>query len=273
MARTILIGDIHGCLAEFQELVEKIQLKPEDRVICLGDFMDKGPDPVGCVRFARRRGFESVLGNHEERHGRWRRHEDRKERDPSYVNPMKPMPENYQWHNAELTDGDVLWLQRLPIILTPVPGWVVVHGGLFRGMTLDRQLIDKKMRSKILRLRWVHKETGDFMATEYEDDGSSLTVPEDAVHWTALYDGRYNVIYGHEAHSLSGVRLDHLPQDVECYGIDTGCVHGGHLTALILGSPTPPDGYRLGTLGKPMVSYTQVKAKRVYEEPPIPIPA
>jgi len=84
---TIVIGDIHGCLDEFQALVEKVALKPEDHVICLGDFMDKGPDPAGCVRFARTHGFQSVQGNHEDKHLRWRRHEARRILDPSYTTP------------------------------------------------------------------------------------------------------------------------------------------------------------------------------------------
>lgn len=271
MRRTIFIGDIHGCLDEFQELVAKLALTSEDRVICVGDFMDKGPDPVGCVRFARRQGFEAVIGNHEEKHLRWRNHEDRKKGNPDYVNPMRPLPEKYLWHNSELSDADVSWLRALPLFIEPLPGWVVVHGGLFRGMTLEQHLADKKAKSKILRLRWVHRETGEFMATQYTEDGKGLAVPDDAVHWTALYDGAYNVVYGHEAHSLSKARVDHMPQDVECYGIDTGCVHGGHLTALVLGPPKPKP--LAVSPPSPSVSYVQVKAKRVYEEPPVDIPA
>ena len=33
--RTIFIGDVHGCLLELQDLIDKLVLTPEDRVILL----------------------------------------------------------------------------------------------------------------------------------------------------------------------------------------------------------------------------------------------
>lgn len=72
--RTIVLGDIHGCLDEFRELVQRLDVQSSDHVLLAGDLMDRGPDPVGCVQFARESRFLSVLGNHEERHLRWRRH-------------------------------------------------------------------------------------------------------------------------------------------------------------------------------------------------------
>ena len=38
------ISDIHGCLKSFQALLEKIDLKKEDELFLLGDYIDRGPD-------------------------------------------------------------------------------------------------------------------------------------------------------------------------------------------------------------------------------------
>lgn len=272
MTRTIFIGDIHGCLVEFRDLVDKLALTSDDRVICLGDFMDKGPDPAGCVRFARESGFESVMGNHEEKHLRWRKHEDKKRANPTYVNPMKPLPDKYKADNAALSDEDVAWLNACPIgIQLPVFNFVAVHGGLRPGIPLDAQL-NQSRSGTTMRLRWINA-AGKHVPVDYDAllRGEKL---EGVYHWTELYDGRHNVVYGHEAHSLSGIRMDHLPKhDVECYGIDTGCVHGGRLTALVVSPPTPGDGVRLGTLGKATVTSVQVQARKCYEDPLFPIPA
>ncbi len=119
--RFIFIGDIHGCIDEFQELVRLVDVRPEDRVCCLGDFMDKGPDPAGCVRFARESGFLSVLGNHEDKHLKWRRNEARAKADPKYTNKMQPFSAEKAAQNAALSDEDVAWLETLPGPRRPIP--------------------------------------------------------------------------------------------------------------------------------------------------------
>ena len=88
MSRTFVIGDIHGCLEEFQALVTALHLADSDVVVCVGDFLDKGPDPVASVQLARKLGFQAVLGNHEEKALRWLKHEDHCRSDLHFKNPM-----------------------------------------------------------------------------------------------------------------------------------------------------------------------------------------
>lgn len=47
--RTFAIGDIHGCLLALEALLEAIQLQPEDRLITLGDYVDRGPASRGVL--------------------------------------------------------------------------------------------------------------------------------------------------------------------------------------------------------------------------------
>ncbi len=42
--RTLAVGDIHGCATAFDQLLEAVNLRPEDKLITLGDYVDKGPD-------------------------------------------------------------------------------------------------------------------------------------------------------------------------------------------------------------------------------------
>ena len=43
--RRLIIGDIHGCLDELQDLLRKIKLDEErDELIQLGDMIDRGPE-------------------------------------------------------------------------------------------------------------------------------------------------------------------------------------------------------------------------------------
>ncbi|MEA5533571.1 metallophosphoesterase family protein [Crocosphaera sp. XPORK-15E] len=42
--RTLAVGDIHGCSTAFDCLLDAVQLQPEDKLITLGDYVDKGPN-------------------------------------------------------------------------------------------------------------------------------------------------------------------------------------------------------------------------------------
>jgi len=71
MVRTLVIGDIHGCLAPLEHLWEVIDAQPEDRVVFLGDYVDRGPDSKGVIDFIL--GLQGdcditcLTGNHEEK--------------------------------------------------------------------------------------------------------------------------------------------------------------------------------------------------------------
>ncbi len=63
--RLIAVGDIHGCHAEFAEMLSQLELKADDRLVLLGDLVNRGPDSVKVLELARSTGAISLLGNHE----------------------------------------------------------------------------------------------------------------------------------------------------------------------------------------------------------------
>ena len=66
MSSTWVVGDIHGCSEELEELVEGLNLGSTDRLISVGDLYHRGPDPVGVVDvLSSVKNFSLVLGNHE----------------------------------------------------------------------------------------------------------------------------------------------------------------------------------------------------------------
>ena len=68
--RTIAIGDVHGCSAALAALIDAIEPGPEDVVVTLGDYIDRGPDSRGVLELlidlGRRCRLVPLLGNHEE---------------------------------------------------------------------------------------------------------------------------------------------------------------------------------------------------------------
>ncbi|MFC2080386.1 metallophosphoesterase family protein [Bacteroidota bacterium] len=69
--RLFAIGDIHGCFDSLKELLEhKIQLKKTDKLILLGDYIDRGTksrEVVDFIMALQENGYsiEPILGNHE----------------------------------------------------------------------------------------------------------------------------------------------------------------------------------------------------------------
>lgn len=71
---TYAIGDVHGNLDELDNLLELLapELKPQDTLVFLGDYIDRGPDSKGCVeRIVQLKAdadctVVTLLGNHEQ---------------------------------------------------------------------------------------------------------------------------------------------------------------------------------------------------------------
>lgn len=49
--RRILIGDVHGCKDQLVALVNKVDIKDDDELILLGDYVDRGPDSYGVFKY------------------------------------------------------------------------------------------------------------------------------------------------------------------------------------------------------------------------------
>ena len=47
--RFCIVGDIHACPAELETLLTALSLQPEDHLVCLGDYIDRGPNAKAVV--------------------------------------------------------------------------------------------------------------------------------------------------------------------------------------------------------------------------------
>lgn len=61
-----IMGDIHGRLDRFQEVMRQINLRKEDHLYVLGDVIDRYPDGLRILRnLLKRSNVTVLLGNHE----------------------------------------------------------------------------------------------------------------------------------------------------------------------------------------------------------------
>jgi len=70
--KSFIVGDVHGCFEMLKRLIDKIEWDPSgDRLIFIGDYIDRGGDPKGVVDFVLRLKEDSplvqcLIGNHEQ---------------------------------------------------------------------------------------------------------------------------------------------------------------------------------------------------------------
>lgn len=227
-----VIGDVHGCLEELDELLCQLCGIP---IVLTGDLVDKGPDPVGVVRRARETGLVAVRGNHDDKCLRWLRYEHSGKR-----NPMTSVSAVEADAYRRLSAEDIVYLTNAPVVLPIMHNVVVVHAGFLPGKPITAQ--DPR---EMLRIRWVNNSNGKMASLE-----ADLRQPANTTAWQDLWQGPESVVYGHNV--VEHVRIDNPRPNVYCYGVDTGCVFGGKLTALLL----------------PSLEVVQVSAKQRYATKP-----
>jgi Calcineurin-like phosphoesterase len=70
--RLLAVGDVHGCIDELSVVLDAIQPTPIDKVVFLGDYVDRGPnsravvDLLIALRDSRRCQTVFLRGNHED---------------------------------------------------------------------------------------------------------------------------------------------------------------------------------------------------------------
>ncbi len=68
--RLIALGDIHGCTVALDAILAAIKPQPDDTIVALGDYVDRGPDSKGVIDCLIELGDKCQLialhGNHEE---------------------------------------------------------------------------------------------------------------------------------------------------------------------------------------------------------------
>lgn len=199
MGRTIVIGDIHGCFDELSDLLKLVELRPEDRVIAVGDLVGKGTRSGEVLdRFIEDVRFSSVIGNHDRALRQYWRGDPRRLTKEQRITARQLESQRERY---------AAYLRSLPFTIN-LGTHLVVHAGVRPGVPLRLQ-----MTSDLTEIR-----------TMGANPSSRRGVP-----WYRVYRGRRMVLFGHWPAKV--------PRLSPCaIGLDTGCVYGGRLTGYIIES-------------------------------------
>ncbi len=206
--RTIIIGDVHGCRSELEALLDRVAFASGDQLVFVGDLVARGPDSLGVLDVARRTGAIVVRGNHEQRLLDWRSSRRAWMRGEAAAKP--PIGKMHRDIARSLRPVDWTVLETSPLFVDlPEHGVRVVHAGLMPDLAIEAQSPQTLMRIRTVRLR------------------SGKRGKAENVLWGACYAGPPQVVFGHNA--APGLQLHPWAT-----GLDTGCVYGGRLTAMVL---------------------------------------
>jgi predicted phosphodiesterase len=246
--RTIVIGDVHGCVVELETLLAKVNYTTADALVFLGDLIHKGPAPnlvVWRINTLRKQNNKVVIimGNHEEKQLRWfaKSEEERK---------LMEHTEGYD--HLQPHEEEHAMLLNAPLYHSFESGgkkFFCVHGGITPSLAatlpqeapnyFDLSNSDKKSIGVVLRLRYLSKKGPVQMGKEKEEDW----------FWADAYDGsRGHAFFGHQSFFCSNAR-----EFPHATGLDLGCVDGNKLCAAIV-----EDGN---------ITYETVDATKQYNEP------
>jgi predicted phosphodiesterase len=234
MKRIAVIGDPHGCIDEFEELIRVCEKEQVDDIWVAGDLGDRGPDSGAVVERCRTLGVRAIAGNH-----------DLVLRDAHKRGKIPSNPDKARTFRSIRSDADWEWLHSLPPIhVIDDLNLVIVHGGVLPGMALWKQ--PEKL---LCRLQLVHPDRPDH--TYWFTEGRDGTPEADYRargyrRWYEVYDHVQDVVFGH---SVFREPLQfQTPSGAWAFGVDQGAVFGGKLTALIY-----PDKF-----------FVSIQAKREY---------
>lgn len=251
------IGDVQGCFDELLKLLDIIRFDPSvDQLWFAGDLVNRGPKSLQTLRFVKGLGKSAitVLGNHD-LHLLATANHIRKAHGKDTLQTVLEAPDR---------DELLLWLRQQPLFHYN-DDFCLLHAGLppqwdfamARKMALKVENVLKspdyqdflqhmygntpdiwnKNMKGMDRLRFI---TNCFTRMRYctlegqldfKHKGALTTQPQHLLPWftvPARASRHLSIIFGHW--STLGYYQKH-----NCYGLDTGCLWGGELTAIRLG--------------------------------------
>ncbi len=236
-----IIGDVHGCFEELTELLSCLGYAPDGtgvwrhpegrKAVYLGDLCDRGPrnaDVLRLVMDMTEAGMAlCVPGNHDIKLLRLLNGKDVQ-----------------RTHGLEKTEAELMeqpeeFRAKVRAFLDGLVSHYMLDGGRLAVAHAGIKEHYQGRGSTRVRDFCLYGETSG------ESDEYGLPVRLD---WTSEYRGRTTVVYGHVPHPEAEILNN-------TYGIDTGCVFGGKLTALRF----------------PERETVSVPAKTVYYEPVRPL--
>ena len=238
---TYVFSDIHGHAAPLLRLIERIAPSEDDRFFCLGDMVDRGPDPMGVIEAVRALPNVTVLaGNHEDLMLAWVHNPGSTMSFADWaINGGSTTLKGLRRLDDDARDELIAWLENLPVFAIVPMGeriYVLTHAGILPYTGPARTWDEEALRELLSAA-----EPQDLMWVRYEFwenptglmDGNGVGPIVIAGHTPTVYLGQMAVQTDRPVLDDDGVCQSVRVGDPDACGglwdkwnIDSGCAGG-----------------------------------------------
>lgn len=229
-SRLVLIGDVHGMIEPFTELLDAINFdKSKDHLLLLGDMITKGDHSMQVLELAIELNAACVRGNHEDETLQYYAEKNSLDlqTEQEKLISIQSISKTDQKFIRKLRSKHIQFLGQCPLIMRLGPvsedGYevVAVHGGLMWNIpTLEDQDPEAVMNIRTLLppqyTRWSDKKDELPWDDKWNDHQETLSK-----------ENRTVVYYGHNAHMGLNIRK-------YSRGLDSSCFKGNSLSATVI---------------------------------------
>ena len=206
--KTFIIGDIHGCADELQELLDLVSFQAgRDRLFLTGDAFARGPDPLAVWHCIQKYSAQMVLGNHDVRL--------RQQLKSILVgNELLNLKKEHLYTLNKLSKYEreiYNWLANCPFYIKE-EYFLLVHAGIHPELGLAGTSSEE-----FISIRCWPPQKGQLIGPRWHDK------------YRPIYP---LIIFGHDA--PKGLVVKKNKGGTYLLGLDTGCVYGGKLTGYLL---------------------------------------
>ncbi len=224
MMRTYAIGDTHGCYYTLLALLNKLPLERQDKLIFLGDYIDRGNYSNQVVEYVKSMTDSgqaiALMGNHERMcidanggSGYWQQvwtqnggyntldSYDTRTEEEKIIPPAFDTEKREVWNSKlpRISEDHIKWMMDLPLMHED-DKFYYVHAGFNPLYTIEQQTSDDML--------WIRNKVAKFER-----------------NWGKI------VVFGHDPFEKPLIMASYI-------GLDTGCVYGNYLSAMCMETRT-----------------------------------
>ena len=216
--RTFVIGDIHGGLKALLQVLNKLEIKDQDSLIFVGDYVDGWSESAQVIQFliefSEKFNCVFIKGNHDVWCEEWLKSGDV---DPTwYMHGGKETMESYDGFAVEAKKAHLKFFDNMPLYHLDNENRLFVHAGFTSMHGVEKEVF--KACFYFDRTLW---EMALTMNANIKKD--SLIYPNRLKHYKEVYIGHTPTI---------NYKCNEPMNAVNIWNVDTGAAFTGRLTAM-----------------------------------------
>lgn len=215
---TFAIGDIHGGLKALLQVLNQLEIKDDDTIIFMGDYVDGWSESAQVVQFlielSEKVTCIFIKGNHDIWCENWL---EKDEVNPTwYMHGGKETIDSYQGFSAEEKQQHLLFFKNLPLYHLDDYNRLFLHAGFTSMHGVEKEIFKENFYFD--RTLWEMA-----LAMDQSLDKNHIKFPKRVLHYKEIYIGHTPTTNYKESEPMNAINI---------WNIDTGASFKGKITGM-----------------------------------------